>query len=616
MLNSTAHFSALNLSSVVRVDLSIAGCNRFSPVCSVGATATDRSLTLRGPRHSHLQAASRLQHRTVCASTSAAYGRAHVGSLKASPLRRQIHLSSMQAQQTPAAQREEVKTLRAHQQGAGTAEATLPQAEVALHPFLTCASEQPAREQVDYSRGQRPLQIIDPEVEMINPADWDVVCDVRTPDEFEEDRILGAVNTPVISNEQRAQIGTIYKQTGQHEAKRLGAALISRNIADILLNHFQEHGKQLKVLVYCWRGGERSQSLAHVLSRVGWQVAIIRRGYMGYRNQVRRCMEVLGRFQYHVIGGATGSGKGKLLDCLREHGGQVVDLEVAADHRGSILGDHPTRLQPPQKMFESKLLHQMRNFSVDRPVFIESESSLVGRRQVPAAMWKAMQAAAQVTELEVPLHSRVAWLRHNYSYFEDEHKDVLMRKLDALTKTSGKKVVSKWRELAEQSKWDDFVAAMLHEHYDVVYARAQLKYLTPSSSQAKANQPANASNHSTAETTDGESSDECHQENGVGSQEVDNNHTSQSASSSLTVDHDAAEQDITSADDATVEAAGALSHLFGGPRQKLMQQVNSKQAESMLRWHRAPVDDISDEIYSALALKLLKEYDPAALQTL
>ena len=159
MLNSTAHFSALNLSSVVRVDLSIAGCNRFSPVCSVGATATDRSLTLRGPRHSHLQAASRLQHRTVCASTSAAYGRAHVGSLKASPLRRQIHLSSMQTQQTPAAQREEVKTLRAHRQGAGTAEATLPQAEVALHPFLTCASEQPAREQVDYSRGQRPLQV-------------------------------------------------------------------------------------------------------------------------------------------------------------------------------------------------------------------------------------------------------------------------------------------------------------------------------------------------------------------------------------------------------------------------------------------------------------------------
>ncbi|DBA78880.1 TPA: hypothetical protein ACH3X1_008765 [Trebouxia sp. C0004] len=387
----------------------------------------------------------------------------------------------MQAQQTAAAQREEVKTLRAQQQVAGAAEAILPKAEVALHPFLTCASEQPVRGQVDYSRGQRPLQIVDPEVEMIIPADWDVICDVRTPDEFEEDCILGAINTPVLSNEQRAQIGTIYKQTGQHEAKRLGSALISRNIADILLNHFQEHGKQLKVLVYCWRGGERSQSLAHVLSRVGWQVAIIKRGYMGYRNQVRRCMEVLGRFQYHVIGGATGSGKGKLLDCLREQGGQVnwnalaayntflsytllylwllllrnpslfpeccpaqvlqwnskrhkqlltfeafwllmipqdhetaapvnmshvrhlgndgsdvkqvVDLEVAADHRGSILGDHPTRLQPPQKMFESKLLHQMRNFSVDRPVFIESESSLVGRRQVPAAMWKVNLSA-------------------------------------------------------------------------------------------------------------------------------------------------------------------------------------------------------------------------------
>ncbi len=176
--------------------------------------------------------------------------------------------------------------------------------------------------------------------------------------------------------------------------------------------------------------------------------------------------------------------------------------------------------------------------------------------------------------------------------------------------------MSKWRELAEQSKWDEFVAAMLHEHYDVVYARAQLKYLTPSISQAKADQPANASDHSTAETADGESLDECHQENGMGSQELDHNDTSQTASSSLTTDYDAAEQHVSRTDDATVEAAGALSHLFGGPRQKLMQQVNSKHAESTLRWRRAPVDDISDEIYSALALKLLKEHDPAALQTL
>ncbi len=159
MLNSTAHFSALNLSSVGRVDLTIAGCNRFSPVCSVRATATDRSLTSRGPRHCHLQAASRLQHRTFCASTAAAHGRAHVGSLMSSPLRRQIRVSSMQTQQTAAAQQEEVKTLRAHQQGAGAAETILPEAKVALHPFLTRASEQPAREQVDYSRGQRPLQV-------------------------------------------------------------------------------------------------------------------------------------------------------------------------------------------------------------------------------------------------------------------------------------------------------------------------------------------------------------------------------------------------------------------------------------------------------------------------
>ena len=206
-----------------------------------------------------------------------------------------------------------------------------------------------------YQKSSTWLQVVDPEVEMINPADWDVVCDVRTPDEFEEDHLIGAINTPVLSNKQRAEIGTLYKQMyvlvqlltcpalcmlilglactlhrlpelfislqripsplsrlcyqghtiramlwlvacrGQHEAKRRGAALISRNISDILLNHFQEYGKDLKVLVYCWRGGERSQSLAHVLSRVGWEVTVVKRGYMGYRNQVSICNNQYGK---------------------------------------------------------------------------------------------------------------------------------------------------------------------------------------------------------------------------------------------------------------------------------------------------------------------------------
>lgn len=171
--------------------------------------------------------------------------------------------------------------------------------------------------------------------------------------------------------------------------------------------------------------------------------------------------------------------------------------------------------------------------------------------------------------------------------------------------------MSKWRELAEQSKWDEFVAAMLQEHYDVVYARAQLKYLTPSSNQTEDAEAVNGSLHVQAD--EGQHQGRSHQRNGVSNHEHTAGDEHQTSRSSLANGDDSAEQQpACGSADETVEAAGALSHLFGGPRQKLMQQMNSKQAESTLRWHREPVADISHEIYTALALKLLTEYDPAA----
>ncbi len=178
-------------------------------------------------------------------------------------------------------------------------------------------------------------------------------------------------------------------------------------------------------------------------------------------------------------------------------------------------------------------------------------------------------------------------------------------------------VVSKWRELAEQSKWDEFVAAMLQEHYDVVYARAQLKYLTPSSSHDEdQHQPTGGSAHSDGHAPAAQLQSTSHQQNGKSSpHHADSNgNPAPAASASVVASSSTSEQQKTSSgSDETVEAAGALSHLFGGPRQKLMQQVHSKQAESTLRWHREPVADISDETYTALALRLLQEYDPAAV---
>lgn len=187
--------------------------------------------------------------------------------------------------------------------------------------------------------------------------------------------------------------------------------------------------------------------------------------------------------------------------------------------------------------------------------------------------------------------------------------------------------MAKWRELAEQSRWDEFVAAMLQEHYDAVYTRAQLKYLTPSSStdtqddaaaaSAGTNsQPAPSSlpssQHDAAITSNGHV-DTVHQQDRCTSGVAAAPSCEEEEDSSHGVGQVGPDRDSSRGGDETVEAAGALSHLFGGPRQKLMQQMNGKEAESTLRWHREPVEDMSDETYVALAQKLLRQYDPAAL---
>ena len=194
-----------------------------------------------------------------------------------------------------------------------------------------------------------------------------------------------------------------------------------------------------------------------------------------------------------------------------------------------------------------------------------------------------------------------------------------------LTLSVGKKehvwvlqLVAKWRKLAEESRWDEFVAAMLQEHYDAVYSRAQIKYLTPSATQDSADQATNTSAAAEDTSSNAVSSSSSPYEPATDEHPLNIAQNGSSASQTPPASAPDAvngkdEEAQGSSGDATVQAAGALSHLFGGPRQKLMQQMNNKEAESTLRWHREPVEDMRDETYDALAQKLLKQYDPAAL---
>lgn len=303
-------------------------------------------------------------------------------------------------------------------------------------------------------------------------AEWDLIVDVRSPGEYAEDHMPGALSFPVLDNEERCEVGTLHTRESPFLARLRGAALIAQNLHDILASHvFQTLDQNANILVYCWRGGERSKSLAHVLAKVGWNVGVLSGGYKAYRAHVRDHLESLGRFEYHVIGGSTGSAKGKLLDMIQAEGGQVVDLEGLANHKGSILGANPESPQPSQKAFESSLVHVMAPMDEKRVVFVESESNLVGKLHVPKAMFANMQRAPR-SLVALPIGQRVAWIRSCYKHFETTHVEELRLALRGLVKLRGHAQVDEWMRFADEGKWDELVESLLVVHYDPAYSRS------------------------------------------------------------------------------------------------------------------------------------------------
>ena len=217
--------------------------------------------------------------------------------------------------------------------------------------------------------------------------------DVRSPSEFIEDHIPGAENRPVLDDAERARIGTMYAKESGFAAKRAGAAIVARNIADDARRSVRDKPRGWSPVVYCWRGGQRSRSLAHLLNEIGWRAVQLEGGYRAWRRHVIAQLETLpSQFRFAVICGLTGSGKSRLLDALATIGTQVLDLEALAKHRGSLLGDLPDEAQPTQKTFDSELAVALQRFDPRRIVYVESESKKIGTVQVPDALLAAMRS--------------------------------------------------------------------------------------------------------------------------------------------------------------------------------------------------------------------------------
>lgn len=300
---------------------------------------------------------------------------------------------------------------------------------------------------------------------------FDEVIDVRSPGEFAEDHIPGAINLPVLSDAERERVGTLYKQVSSFEAKKVGAALVSRNIAHHLESHFAGKAKSYRPLIYCWRGGSRSGSMTHILQKIGFAATQLDGGYKAYRRHV--IAELVRQpvlFDFRVVCAPTGSGKSRLLQALAREGAQVLDLEALARHRGSLLGALPDQPQPTQKSFESAIWNALTRLDPARPVFVESESKKIGALRVPDALIMAMRASPCI-RLEVPLAARVQLLTEDYAHFLHDPA-LINNQLACLTELRGKDTVHTWQMLANQQAWDQLVATLLEQHYDPAYLKS------------------------------------------------------------------------------------------------------------------------------------------------
>ena len=304
---------------------------------------------------------------------------------------------------------------------------------------------------------------------------FDCIIDARTPAEFALDHLPGAINCPVLSDEERVTIGTIYKQVSPFEAKRLGAALVAANLARHLQTVLADKPADWKPLVYCWRGGLRSGSMVTWLRMVGWDAQQLAGGYKAFRHHVVDQLEaLLPLLQLRVLCGATGSAKTRVLHALQAQGAQVLDLEGLACHKGSLLGALPGIAQPSQKHFESLLLQKLQSFDLCKPVFVEGESPKIGRVALPLTLVQHMRQAP-VLEIAATADARLAFLLRDYAYLGDEVEHLCTR-LGYLKEIQGNEAIARWQDWARSGNLPALFDELMRLHYDPQYERSQSKH--------------------------------------------------------------------------------------------------------------------------------------------
>jgi tRNA 2-selenouridine synthase len=304
-----------------------------------------------------------------------------------------------------------------------------------------------------------------------------LIIDARSPHEYLEDHIPGAVNLPVVDDAEFAEV-SIQHKTDPHAAYLIGAQHSFRNLATHTAALISRYRPEDRFLVYCFRGGKRSALWAANLRLIGFHVDVVPGGWKRYRAWVRESLATLPqRFDYRVVCGPTNCGKTRLLQELQEQGEQVLDLEGLARHRGSLLGDLPGEPQPSQKTFDSLVLDVLRRFDPARPVWVEAESKKVGRLLVPEELTAAMRRAPTV-HLSVPIAERVRLCLEDYAHFAADPQHMVAR-LAPLKPLVGGEELARWQALAEQGRTGELFERVMTQHYDPCYLRSTTREFGP-----------------------------------------------------------------------------------------------------------------------------------------
>ena len=301
-----------------------------------------------------------------------------------------------------------------------------------------------------------------------------IIVDVRSPGEFQEGTINGAINIPIFDDEERKIIGTVYTRESVEKAKRIGLEVASKK-----LPHIYDQIKELekvhgKIVLFCARGGMRSGVLGLLLDTMGVNVERICEGYKGYRRFIVENLPIVNEgAEFIVLHGNTGVGKTEILKELQSHGHDVLDLEGMANHRGSLLGTVGLGKGTSQKEFESKIYHMLQGRKSPY-VFIEAESKRIGNCIIPDFIFQKMKSGIHIF-VDADMDFRTDLIIKEYTKEENCNEEIVAC-LNRLQKYIGEKNVDKYSKLVLKSEYDEVVSELMIKHYDPMYTHASDKY--------------------------------------------------------------------------------------------------------------------------------------------